>query len=483
MKYILFVMLIISIDVRSEDTSLLILGGGGEPSGDTTIFDSSIKKFKDYSSSKKFKEITVSFNGGHKETEKILEDSFKGSTNSSFTKNNFKEKIKQYEDAIGNGKYKAGDQIMIFIDTHGAVKTKINGEEELTHSIATSGGNARDLDNLSGAGTTSMDALKDLTKIALTNHVKLAIIDMLCHSGNSLSLANENTCVISSTGPNHYGYAGKNTFSENLIDGLKGGKNLEEVFLEARENSDDLGFPMISTPESKTIVEDIYSRISPYLFYHSAKSDKLSGYVKRASEEENLSCKKEKELTALTKLIEDVEKVNTVQKQFLWFKYQSKDLDLTNLKENLKKYKEDQDRLIANEKLLKSDEYQVEFEISNSDYSRTEALKLREIVSSDYSNQIKDLEKKIDKEDKEDQKDYLRRELEFFMNAKNKQMELVKANPRLQELVIENDKIRTDSYRSAEKIALDEKKLFSSLYKDQEKINPESKNPCKDFKL
>jgi len=260
------------------------------------------------------------------------------------------------------------------------------------------------------------------------------------------------------------------------------GKNLEEVFLEAREKSTDVGYPMISTDEGKSIVDDIYKNISPYLYSYDAKADKLSGYIS-SSTDAAISCKRDQQLTALTALIEDIEKIKNAPKHFLWMTFEFKELDLANLKTNLKEYKEAQDKLIANENYLKAPEFNQEFTIASSDGTREELLKSREILSSNYSGKIQDLTEDMVKENDPVKKEALRKDINFYTMARFKQEEIARANPRLVELISQNERIRHYSYDSTKRIALDEKVLFNNLYKERKKKNPEAKNPCSDFTL
>ena len=144
--------------------------------------------------------------------------------NQRFTSKNYESAVESYIKKIETGAIKPGEKLMVILDTHGAAKTSAHR----THSIATSGAEIKDYDNLGNNDHDSVDRLFDLAKIAEEKGVKLAILDFSCHSGNSLALANDKTCVISSSGPNHYGYS---NFPATFYENMSTGKNLEDVFL------------------------------------------------------------------------------------------------------------------------------------------------------------------------------------------------------------------------------------------------------------
>jgi hypothetical protein len=169
MKYPIFfsftlLTILTSSVAQSGERTLVMLGGGGEPAREsTTIFDPTLNALDGYLQKNKWNNV-ISFNGGHAQTEAIMEMKFPDAINkSSFTKNNYNVIIKNYEEQIKSGQMKAGDQLMLMIDTHGAV----NSPGESTHQIATgSASDHLDLNNLAGSTNVSMDALKNLTVLA-----------------------------------------------------------------------------------------------------------------------------------------------------------------------------------------------------------------------------------------------------------------------------------------------------------------------------
>lgn len=269
-----------SLSVSAQSRYMAILGGGGEPKTDTTIFDTDVNAMTKFATSNPQWNTTLSFNGGHSKTEKIISDNM-GSYNEatqSFTGKSYEAIIKSYEDKINAGEIKSGDQLLLHINTHGATRNEVM---EKTHVVSTAEGTLTNYDTL-GGDTVSLDRLDKLAKLAEQKGIKLAIIDQSCHSGNTLNLANKNTCVISGTGPNHYGYGGGGTtFNSTFNSKFAKGKNLEEVFLEARSDFYDMSFPMISSPQGQDIQKRIYNSITPYLYNYDPKHDKLTPFLEK----------------------------------------------------------------------------------------------------------------------------------------------------------------------------------------------------------
>lgn len=263
---ILFILLFTSI-AGAKEKYLVLLGGGGEPAGKTTIFDPSLQRMGDFSRAHPEYKLDISFNGGHLETERIIRDNFQNSTNNSFTSRNFENTISKYEKMIESGKIKAGDNLLIAIDSHGSTQS---GD---SHNISTTGETMTDFENL-GSKTVSLDRLKKLTLLAEDKGVNLGIIDLSCYSGNTLALANSKTCVISGAGTEHVGLASPSSsyFSNRLPQFLSTASNLEEAFLKARKESIDISYPMISTLSGQVVQQIHYQALGPYLNFQSQQS-------------------------------------------------------------------------------------------------------------------------------------------------------------------------------------------------------------------
>ena len=71
-KFIMFVALIATSQLVQAENHLLLIGGGGEPEGDGTIFDTNLYILGSNLKNLKWN-YEISFNGGHKKTEEIIE--------------------------------------------------------------------------------------------------------------------------------------------------------------------------------------------------------------------------------------------------------------------------------------------------------------------------------------------------------------------------------------------------------------------------
>ena len=286
---------------------MTFMGGGGEPAGPETIFDYQVKSIGSFNSNSTW-ETQVSFNGGHNKTEGYIAESFKKkASNTRFTESEYDRLIRDYETKINNGQITRGDQLMLIVSTHGSMKKT---DKEKTHDVSVTGGAVQNFDTAEGSRMVSMDKLENLVALAEKKGVKLAIIDLSCHSGNTLALNKPNTCIISATGPNHYGYAGNTPapFTNAFIDKMQKGKTLEEVFLNARDSFNDLSFPMISSPIGMELNEEMYDNITPYLYRYDATHDKFSPYV-TSEAGKGQACEEPKNYQELTNLIMQFENI------------------------------------------------------------------------------------------------------------------------------------------------------------------------------
>jgi hypothetical protein len=263
---------------------MAVLGGSGEPTkkfdgspNQTTIFDPGLQKMGEFNRSHPNIRSQIFFNGGHAQTEEIARQGFGSSR--PFSASAYYQIIQDYKTKLNNGQIRSGDKILINLYSHGA--TRDIGEK--THKIAAGAGTMTNADAVSGVSTVSVDDLKSLADLAKSKGVKLGIIDLSCHSGNSLAIADSNTCVISATGPNHYSGAGTLSFGTLFSGGLASGKSLEEVFLSARARFVDNSFPMISSPAGMQTQEKLYSQETPFLYYFNPASDKFTPYMEQTA--------------------------------------------------------------------------------------------------------------------------------------------------------------------------------------------------------
>lgn len=251
---------------------MVVIGGGGEPQRDFTIFDHELQNATNFIQRSEW-QTRITFNGGHAKTEKIAQRFAAKSRgkNTDFTPQNYEAIIAEYESKISSGQIKSGDQLVLMISSHGSQRM---GNQK-THYVSTSDYQKQgltDYNTLGGSPMVSLDRLERLTKLAESKGIKLGILDFSCHSGVTQKLANKNTCVISSTGPEHFAWGGTpHTFAAKFTENMRKGKNLEDVFLEAMKSKQDTSFPMISSSIGTEIQNTMYPLISPYL--HDTRSE------------------------------------------------------------------------------------------------------------------------------------------------------------------------------------------------------------------
>lgn len=465
---------------------MYFLGGGGDPEGDTTIFDNDLKLFGSYLNSSDWN-TTVSFNGGHKKTEEIISTKLKKAKNvGRFSEGQYYALISEMINKIQNGELKSGDQLMVSIDTHGA-----RASNEKTHSIAVSGGGATDLSSLAGANIVNLDTLQKLVDVANLKGVKLAIVDMSCFSGNTLNLKGSNTCIISASGPNHYGYSGTvdlglfrmtNTFSGKFYDLMKKGRNLEEIFLSARTRGDAPDFPLISTPENAEVEGMLYKLMTPYLNYNkNTIHDFDSSYEVDPGKFENQVCKLNQDHESLLGVLKKFENLSQVSDEM------NKN-EFSKLKSALEEYRSYQKEYEASirgridtgeeiKNILRRD-YASEKDIWK-DYGPTT------FITMDFDKSIKRMQELADKEQGQwakqfwqESADKMKRQKAVAEEVKNKlgaaSLEKIAAYKK----AFENS---GKSYTYASRVASEAKKVYDTLYKSLQK--KENSNPCRDFVL
>lgn len=470
----------------AAEKEMLILGGGGEPAGLTTNFDNHAFILSQFLNSKKNDwNASYSFNGGHAQTEKFLETKMAGRTSlGSFTEENFNRTLEAYEQKILNGELKSGDQLMIVIDTHGAVPQP--GEK--THSIAFANGAAVNLKTLNGAKTFSMDNLEELVALASKNGVKLALIDLSCFSGNTLKIAAPNTCVISSTGEKQYGYmevrknpeekASDTTFGGRFLQGLKKGQNLEDVFLKARAATNSSpDFPMISTDTGKMIKDLIYELVTPYLLYNEGSSAEFS----EAYDLKDFAlalCKTKNQYDEIKKRLDDIATLASIPQKLL---------NTTKLKNALDEYRQYQ---LMYEKALASTQSssQEVKDIIARDYPDKAKLFAHEdglsIISVDRSSALKHHKKWVEEAKDDWNKKFYQKLYDEMLERDRISKEVsAKLSEQAKFNIKKFDTIFKHSYKTrelADKVSAETRSLYDKLYRAQ-KSN--SSNPCKDFIL
>lgn len=484
----LILLLIISQGLWAADF-MLVMGAGGEPAKPDTIFDTSIQNLATYVKTKPELTVDVALDGGHPVTESIVEKEFpSNATKSKFHEQDYNRLIDKYLRMLASNEIKPGDQLLIYIDSHGAEK---DGESS-THKISTADSAAENLNNLQGATLVDLDKLKAIRDLAKIRKVKLAIIDGSCHSGNTLALADSNTCVISSSGPNHYGYT---SFTNNLTSSLSKGKNLEDIFLEIRPKETTLSFPMISTAEGEFVNNRLYEKLTPFLYGYDEKNEKLTNYLLTNNSEAQM-CLSNQNYKALISMIDKIEDMNTVTTNLLWWSFKTKELDLSELKRLLAQYKSNLDeaaikfRQLGTDRLKKMETIQVRAETPGFITEYSTNYSWNDLLTTDFDKMINETRDRISSTSDEMKKNEFAGMLDLYQKAKSKREEILRSNPDLESIKTrqaELVKTLKSSTEIASSIAKEERQLYQAMYKQAQKEGKKSKdisqNPCHNFTL
>lgn len=459
------------------ENHMLFLGGGSEPQElETTIFDDEVKLMGTFlEKNKKNWNAKVSFNGGHTKTEEYLRDGVEkvAGANKPFTEQNFIALLEEYEQKIDSGQIKSGDQLLIYITTHGAQKT----EKEQTHKIGMSGKGATDLNTLEGADLVSMDQLQVLITKAEQKGIKLGVMDFSCHSGASLALKNPNTCIITASGPNHFGYA---SWGERFARNMWKGKNLEEIFLETFVDRYETAFPMISTNAGVAIQNQFYELLTPYLHYWKPKvhHQKLSTFL-----EDQVTKNKCEEADAnfeqLAKLTSDMEAVFKKNKdEFRDFKKA-----ITDYHNFQNKMKDDLKKFDINALKSKSEKVCVDYAESDDDLviQSCTTYTMENLLNMNYENLKKFYREKAAKDPKEAA--WSAASIQKLEKAEALKDKLLAENPgflQYQTYYKSFPELEKKSWDMALKVSTELQKIYPILYKEKAKADP-APNPCKNF--
>jgi hypothetical protein len=260
------------------------IGGGGEPSGASTIFDDSIELAKNKIPAGY--EIHYYANGGHSKTEQLLQSSFQAAkVKSTLTPDTYAAALKDIGGVLTADTSPC--KLIVYVASHGWP-----GEGyEKSHSISTNGGHLA-----------SLDSLADVLKKA-SSATQLAIVDTSCYSGRSLNLATEKTCVITAAGEQ----PAFNSFSEKFFSNLKPGENLEAIFLKTRKQPQASGLPQISTKAGLQISKQEISNLTMFALDDNAGvrslDDALLSHVEGCSECQGAQGRFQAEVSDLKNLV------------------------------------------------------------------------------------------------------------------------------------------------------------------------------------
>jgi len=177
-----------------------------------------------------------------------------------FNDNSFRSKINELVQQINESKIRPGDQLLIYIDTHGT-----GFYNEFSYRFVAS-------------DYVDPRPLRKLQQVAETKGVKLAIVGLPCGSGNLLDYGSDKTCVISSSQKHKVGIMKD---GESVAKALNDPniKNLEEAYLKARldtltrnDDNEPVTFaaqPMISTRAGKE-TDELLSPFRDLIFQNKA---------------------------------------------------------------------------------------------------------------------------------------------------------------------------------------------------------------------
>lgn len=192
-----------------------------------------------------------------------------------FTAKSYKEKIRELARSISSGKIKPGEQLLVYLDTHG----KIQDDKYIL------GADDEDVDG---------ETIQHLIRTAEKKGVKLGIIGATCYSGSLMKYSTPNTCIVTAAQPDRLGFYGD---VPDLSKTVPFSSDLETLFLESRaDHPYNNSQPMIST-EAGVRVDEMLSPLKSNII-HEIDRNKLPPKLVCTSQESYLS-NLEKEVRAL----------------------------------------------------------------------------------------------------------------------------------------------------------------------------------------
>lgn len=495
-QFIIYFSLLISPLAMAEEKHLYVMGAGGEPAGSDTIFDRNVKTLGKFSSSSSWK-TTVSVNGGHSKTESIVRDSFGRSKNlGSFKQESYDQMLGDMLTKMNNGTLKSGDKLMVVIESHGA-----QARSDLkSHEIAFSGGAAQNLDDLKGAPMTSLDRLEEVVKLAEEKGVKLAILDMSCYSGNTIKLAGPKTCVVSSSGTDHASYNSgpisfSKTFSEAMLINMKEGKNLEDLYINAKDATREPEYPMISTEAGNIASKYLYELILPQLLYNKDLKNHFTRQYGKTSEELNARiCEIDNKFEEANTFLRDLEKVNSKLPNVGGISTSSLRAALAEYRQFQKGYEAgllSVDKITQDIKLELANRYAQDANLfgsesgvailnANYDYALESEKKYLVELNSPYSRNLNNensLKAMIASSEKRIRD--IQRKKQIQQELKSKYAAEFKARKETFNQTYSADQIEKTA-KLADRVTKEAKKVYSELYRQNMSAQ---NNPCRDFKL
>ncbi len=489
-KIIICTLMATSLTAIAAPTNYMTyIGGGGEPTGAaTTQFDLGVSNFSNFvNDEKKNYNVTVNFNGGHRDTEIMLKEKFKDhKVVENFNQANFDKMIADYTDKLEKNQIPENGKILLFINSHG-------GETAgATHNISAANSAMTNYNTGSKDGMISLDSLAKLTELAEKKKVKMAIIDASCHSGNSLKLANSKTCVISSSGPKHYGFS---NFGEIFASHMMRGRNLEEIFLITREATAGNGFPEISTPEGIQVQDELYPLLTPFMYFHDeyrgAILDKIDTYLKENAKGSAINaCERQNEFVKLNEVLKLIEDITAVEKG-LFKKSMERSINLDLLREKIKAYRDVQEDYIKKLSEITMGNLQKMEPLDLGNGVRSPGYTHEQLLGTDWNYFIN--EKNRDLQDRslpESRRKSLEETKVLYTKALEKKAQMLRDYPEYDRFQGIINSLKTDaavSNANASSIAKEAQIAYAAYYKNrQDKLkaaNKSATNACKDFVL
>lgn len=347
---------------------------------------------------------------------------------------------------IESGKIKTGDQVLIYIANHGSPKNEATETHFISVDKQAVGPDEKRLQDQ----PLNLDELKKIRDLCKKKGIKLALIDGSCYSGNSLALADENTCVISSASRSQVSFQ---SFADNMTANLKSGTNLEDAFLKARASSVG-GRPAISTPQGVELMkelEDLDSGLYSGDMIYSFQGDRFYDQLRRKTAKTPA-----KYLSCAPASIDTVEQVARLQNSL-------GDLDvkhaLKTMKEEVSFYQKQKDAY----------DKQLEVIWNKGQFPIDKAYNCSDIIFANPLDQIKTLT--LENGDKE-QIRFLQEKIDLV--KKNDQCKAIHSEYIKKMIEIRGNPEFRVSYQNVSK---QERKLYDRFYS----AKSAGTNPCRDF--
>jgi len=163
--------------------------------------------------------------------------------------------------------FNPNDKLIIIISAHGVKNTSdaVNSQVEISHSILTH--------NQQGEKSfTSLDKLVKSVELAQRKQLKVALIDLSCHSGFSqklMTLFPQGLCLISSSSSHLVSYQNaENSFAGLFLKKIKRGVPLKDIFYQARAGSVFPDLPQINDNHFMHINSQFNELLQPYFMFN-----------------------------------------------------------------------------------------------------------------------------------------------------------------------------------------------------------------------